>query len=593
MQLDRPPFTMLTSLVAVIGLALGTAAVTTPARSAVAAGDCTETFPLAELTPGAVVEGWTVERGTQPALFTGEVLGVLHDGIAPGIDMVMAELDSPALDAAGGIWQGMSGSPVYAGDGRLIGAVAYGLAHGPSPIAGITPFAEMDDYLVDEPPAAVEVPARMAQRIADATEVTEQEAAQGVHQLAMPLGVSGLGAGRLARVDRSGRAYLPDNTYAAGGVTGSAGPEAIVAGGNLGASYSYGDITQAGVGTATYVCADRVVGFGHPMRFSGGTTMSMHPAEAVYVQPDSLGGPFKVANLSAPVGAVTEDRLAGITGAFGNAPSTIEVSSEVTFGSRSRTGTSLVSEDGFAAGTTFYQQIANHDRVVDAVGGGSEEQSWTITGTGPDGAAFSLGFTDRYVSTWDLSYEVSYPLADLVALLTEAPGVTIESVTANAQVSEDESTFRIRRVEQWRGGGWTALTPRQPALVRAGKTLRIRTMLVSQGRTVTMRSSFAVPRKAAGTRARLSVVGGDNYFSDGFFYEEFEEEFEDEFFGFEESSAPTLKEIQKMVAGMLRNDEVWAGLRFGRGRAAVTRERVLGMADRVVRGYSEVKVLIR
>ena len=36
----------------------------------------------------------------------------------------------------------MSGSPVYAADGRLVGAVAYGLA-GSSPIAGITPAAEM------------------------------------------------------------------------------------------------------------------------------------------------------------------------------------------------------------------------------------------------------------------------------------------------------------------------------------------------------------------------------------------------------------------------------------------------------------------
>jgi hypothetical protein len=36
----------------------------------------------------------------------------------------------------------MSGSPVYAADGRLIGAVAYGLA-GASTIAGITPAADM------------------------------------------------------------------------------------------------------------------------------------------------------------------------------------------------------------------------------------------------------------------------------------------------------------------------------------------------------------------------------------------------------------------------------------------------------------------
>ncbi len=60
--------------------------------------------------------------------------------------MIMVELESPALERAGGIWQGMSGSPVYV-DGQLLGAVAYGLSWGPSPIAGVTPFSEMDDYL--------------------------------------------------------------------------------------------------------------------------------------------------------------------------------------------------------------------------------------------------------------------------------------------------------------------------------------------------------------------------------------------------------------------------------------------------------------
>ena len=111
------------------------------------------------------VDGLTVSRGTEPEEFTGTVLGVLTDGISPGVDMIIADLDSPAIDAAGGIWQGMSGSPVYAEDGRLLGAVSYGLSYGPSPIAGITPFEAMDDYLPSaarrcRPPLATRVAAR-------------------------------------------------------------------------------------------------------------------------------------------------------------------------------------------------------------------------------------------------------------------------------------------------------------------------------------------------------------------------------------------------------------------------------------------------
>ena len=61
----------------------------------------------------------------------------------------------------------------------------------------------------------------------------------------------------------------------------AAGPETVVAGGNLAASLSYGDITQGGVGTVTAICNGRVVGFGHPMTFLGKTTLTLHPADAL------------------------------------------------------------------------------------------------------------------------------------------------------------------------------------------------------------------------------------------------------------------------------------------------------------------------
>jgi hypothetical protein len=51
--------------------------------------------------------------GTTPEPFTADVLGRITDGIAPGVDMIMADVSSPALTRAGGVWAGMSGSPVY------------------------------------------------------------------------------------------------------------------------------------------------------------------------------------------------------------------------------------------------------------------------------------------------------------------------------------------------------------------------------------------------------------------------------------------------------------------------------------------------
>ena len=71
------------------------------------------------------------------------------------------------------------------------------------------------------------------------------------------------------------------------------GADTVVAGGNLAASLSYGDITQARRRHRDPVCNGRVVGFGHPMTFLGKTTLTLHPADALYIQEESLGAPVQ------------------------------------------------------------------------------------------------------------------------------------------------------------------------------------------------------------------------------------------------------------------------------------------------------------
>ena len=46
--------------------------------------DCKAPHPVASPTPGEPVTGKTVSPGVTPTPFTGEVIGVLDDGIAPG-----------------------------------------------------------------------------------------------------------------------------------------------------------------------------------------------------------------------------------------------------------------------------------------------------------------------------------------------------------------------------------------------------------------------------------------------------------------------------------------------------------------------------
>jgi len=262
----------------------------------------------------------------------------------------------------------MSGSPVYARNGRLIGAASYGLSASPSEYAGVTPAARMYDVRDGDAAGArtVDVPARVEGQLRD-----DGVAAAGnerFRRLPMPMSVSGsLGQHRLDRLAE--RAGVQRTLTARGGRSGAAAPPDLMAGGNLAASLSYGDITAAGIGTVTAVCGTRVVGFGHPMLWSGRSDLTMHGADAVFVQRDTTFGSFKVANPSAPVGAIVQDRLAAITGLLGDAPATTSVrSTMVSSEGGSRTGRTAVSHTAQLPFLTATHVLSNADVVFDGTG---------------------------------------------------------------------------------------------------------------------------------------------------------------------------------------------------------------------------------
>jgi hypothetical protein len=550
--------------------AAGTTITTGPAQSAAVAGDCAAPFPVAEVAKGDAVTGKTVASGTTPDPFTGTVLGVLEDGIAPGLDMVMAELTSPAVDDHG-IWQGMSGSPVYAQDGRLIGAVAYGLSYGESPVAGITPFEEMDDYLSGQTAAArIQVSPRTARSIASQTDVSREQASEGFRRLPMP--VLATGAGTIPRdLTRKQRKYL---VKAAPGAAGSAevAADAIEAGGNLAASISYGDLTMSGVGTVTSVCNDEVVGFGHPMTFGGKTSMGLSPADAIYVHSDGVSPGFKVANVGAPVGTITNDRLTGISGNLGGAPEGTDVHSAVTFDTRSRALDSESFVKQWNADLVFSQTLANHDRVVDAITSGSSVVSYRATGTDAGGRAFSVVLDDRYQSDYDISFEALWDPADITWVLSGMSGVTVQDVSLTSAVSEDSATYQVRQLQVRRGGAWRTVSRRDAIKVGAGEVLRLRAKLVSGDGSRYVRLDTRVPRKAAGSGGFLEVSGGGWMWSD--------------FYG-----AQTPQELNKAVRAGARNDEVQARFSFSK-RGVADKTVTSAPQPRVVYGsrYAELRI---
>jgi hypothetical protein len=571
------------SLAASLSMVAAAGAVTTgPAQSVPPTGDCPTAFPVAELAEDQLVEGLTVTRGTTPTVFTGEVIGVLENAIAPDLDMVMMNLESDEITRVDGIWQGMSGSPVYTTTGELIGAVAYGLSWGPSPVAGITPYEKMDDYLTPStsPARRVDVGKADAVRIAAESDVTQSQAGQGFRRLSIPRTFSGVSDWRLERTATmspphgKARPYVARNATAtmAGASADAADASALVAGGNLGASLAHGDITSGGVGTVTSVCEGRLVGFGHPMMFSGRTTLSMHPAHALMVQRDTLGAPFKVANMAAPVGTITEDRTAGISGDLGVFPDTMDVTSNLTHPGKTRSGTTHVSVPGANAEMTFYQQLVNHDAVLESFAPGSELQKWTITGT-DHGAPFKVSHTDRFSSDSDIASESPWDVADAVWALSSMPEVVVQDVTIDGELADDSSTWRVTRLQQNRGGRWFTLDRRHPAVTRAGGTLSVRVLLDNGIRTRTVSVSMPVPTKARGASGFLAVGGGGSSW-------------------FNAGKTNSVAQLKSALSTMARNDAVEGQLLLEGPRGLVQRRDVSAPTDKVVLGMREVGVLV-
>jgi len=554
------------------------------------------------VTKGQPVTGLTVTSGTTPTDFTGQVVGVIRDGIAPGLDMVLARLTSPEIDRVGGIWQGMSGSPVYAADGRLIGAVAYGLSWGPSPVAGITPAAEMYRLLKTAPtdPAAratlrqaageesIDIPRVMTQRLVSTGVVEREEAQDGLTRLPIPLGISGMASAK--RLQQAKKAFaLPGvRVHQTGTATSADEPIPVVAGGNLAASLAYGDLSAVGVGTATAVCGTEVLAFGHPMVFSGPSHLTMHGADAVFVQEESLGPPFKVANAGAPVGGIAQDRLAGIYGMQSSAavPDTTDITSYVEVpGEWSRTGTTRISVPDSVPDMAAFHLLVDQDRVFEAISGGSAQVGWTVTGTRADGRTFTFTRSDRFANQYDISFEPTWDLYDQLAQMhfNDVENITLDRIRTTSSMTRKYSAYSIAKVRILMGKRWRDLRTDRPLFLRGGTTRKFRVLLTSkQLGPARVQLALPVPKQIGRKSGMLEILGGGSYYGGG------EGEFSES--GYGTTGPETFDALLRRLRETPRNDQVLANLTLYKRSGLVIKRSVRAGTQAVVTGGVVVEV---
>jgi hypothetical protein len=545
--------------------------------------DCPEIRPTNEVTAGMAATGFTVSEGTEPEAFDAEVLGVLPNGVALGRDMIVIETSSPAIDEAGGIWFGMSGSPVYDDTGRLLGAVAFGLTGGPSNIGGLTPAEDLDqllDYPTSQtvaPAAAVELSGSVERKVAARTE--GDRANFSLRRLRAPLSVSGLtqrGYETLAKaIKREGGNYVLSQGSSAPVPETTAAPGRLGAGDTFGAAQSYGDISFGGIGTTSIVCDEKAIAFGHPFGWTGKTELGANEGLTHAIVKDPLFGPFKLASMTEQVGFVDQDRLAGIRALLGPGPQLRAIDSSVSAPDldRSLDGHSRAVTDDIVPTISFYHLFGNIDSAFDQIGEGNSQVEWTVTGITEDGEPWSLNRSNLYSSNNDISMESSFEVLNQLASLLNNRFTEIDftGVNLNATVNEGRSGYRIAKVLHSKNG--RRFIGGRRVLVKPGSNLFLRVRLKNIVDGTDRKVDLKVRVPARFRSGGLEIAGGS---TDGGFlcFEEF---------GSCSSSVGKQKSFDDLLAALEdapKGNDLTASL-FGRG--SKTRS-VTSELDGVVRG---------
>jgi hypothetical protein len=558
-------------------------------------------MPVSEVREGMIGTGYTVSKGTTPESFTAEVLGVMPDGIGPGRDMIVVDVASPAIDKAGGIWFGMSGSPVYVNN-KLIGAVAYGLAFGPSTIGGLTAAEDMLE-IAERPAAAgaeadprkVELTPRMVDAVAATTGASAAQTSDTMKQLKTPLSVSGAGARGMRQVRKAvAREGLPLVPYAGSSVSADAVPAPAEAapepGGNFAGAISYGDVTFAGVGTTTYVCEGKVLAFGHPFFFlpQGKTSLGANAADAIAIVSDPTFGAYKLATVEGAYGTLDQDRFAGVRALLGPLPDSIPITSSVSADGAERDGETDVLDSDFVPFTAFIHLLSNIDFTRDAIGEGSSTLEWTVEGTRKSGDPWTLTRSNLFSSEFDIAYESIAELEQALYRIAfnEFEDVEFTSIDATTSVDESVKQYEITEVLVSKNGG-EFLDVRR-VRVRPGATIGLRVALSpfdgGADRVIDLELMVPVETRRDQFIEIKGGSGGGNFYYDEYCFGP------DGGCGGSSSNIESFDDLLASLQDKAQNNELVAELRGGRGKVKASDLEVL---DQVVSGFDSIFVRIK
>jgi hypothetical protein len=517
-------------------LALAVLAIAMVAPGTARAVDCPAIMAVDDVTVGMTGTGWTVAQGRTRVPFDVEILGVAHGGIGAGRDLIIVEVDSPEIDDAGGIWAGMSGSPVYVG-GELLGSVSYGFSFGPSKIGGVTPAEDMIDLLglPSLAPSASRATAStahldgaLARTVANRSGATVAEASS-LTQLRVPLSISGLSSPSMKLLMANFKNRRSDDVIPYPGTSVDRHAvdvgDPVEAGDSFASVISYGDATAAAIGTVTYVCDGQALAFGHPFLFGGPVEFGANAATAFAVVPDAVYGSFKFAEIAEPLGIVDQDRLAGLRVSLGGTPEAIPIRTVINVPElgRRHEGLTEVALNEWGGYLTFVSLLAGMDSTFDSSGSGGDFGGrgtanlwWTFEGTRGDGTPWKLERGNRYTSRSSILEQVAFEPAIMLDSLIWNDSEQIKVTSAKVAVTAEKAVrlYTIKDVLVGTGNG--KLRARGRLAVHRGSKIHVRVILKQfEGGTKTLRYTFRMPNNQ---RPRGTLVfASAGYLEEGYF----------------------------------------------------------------------------
>ena len=279
------------------------------------------------------------------------------------------------------------------------------------------------------------------------------------------------------------------------------GEKDLEPGSSVGAALIQGDLTLGALGTVTWTDErGRILAFGHPFMKRGDADFFLTKTWVLASLPN-LQTAYKVGNIGAVAGTISQDRNAGIAGQIGRLPAYIPLYVSVSDATRSRNGSArvkIVNDDELAPKLAASVLTSQAAKIADHGTGGSARILFDITALDSKGELLHISRENMFFDKAALMKQLPAELQETVQVLLQnkLEKVRITNIDVNVDASTESLIAEIKKV---------AVQEKEP---KPGETIHLKvTLKPYRGQEFVRTVGYKLPKDASG-EVRLNVRGG-------------------------------------------------------------------------------------